>query len=335
MYDSFLYGYGLTLALFNVLGEVANKKGNEVTRYFNYNNFLKTFLHAKYHKRILRDFNNYFDLNAESRRVHDKVKEFLIANEDEIFSNGFERWASQHIFTKDKSQLDHVIIYSYILYNYWYHLLYTQVLQEGYSIEFIKAASLHIEKSLKSKAKIFTTNFDTLLDQHLSPDHMHGTFALPLKEMQDVILMVDGVNDRFEYVYLFGTNGVEKRHRLNLIRDLKQDCYDLDFFYQEDLALGHMLIYGLSFGYNQIMPEDYLREHPEQKDFNLLRSVDGHILSRIDSFFEAGRISKVTISYHTSEDLDSLKNIVAGTKFNAIVEYKHSTEIFDFIALVR
>ena len=70
---------------------------------------------------------------------------------------------------------------------------------------------------IKPEAKIYTTNFDTLLDRFLKPKHIHGIFALPLREMQDVILELDRTKDEFEYIYLFGTNGVEKLHRLNLI----------------------------------------------------------------------------------------------------------------------
>ena len=51
---------------------------------------------------------------------------------------GFERWFSQHIFTKNDTDCIDVKVYSYILYNYWYHLLYTQVLQDKFSVDFIK-----------------------------------------------------------------------------------------------------------------------------------------------------------------------------------------------------
>jgi hypothetical protein len=201
-------------------------------------------------------------------------------------------------------------------------------------VDFIKETCLYIGKSIKPSAKIYTTNFDTLLEPYLSPEHIHGKFALPLREMQDVILYLDRVKDRFEYVYLFGTNGFEKLNRLNLLREFNQGCYDLDFFFKEDLVLGHLLIFGISFGYIKIMPDYYLEEHPEHKSFHLLRSVDGHIVSRIDALFKQGKIDKVTISYYTDEDLDNIKNIVETTAFKSVVEYKHSTEIFDFNTLM-
>lgn len=330
MYDSFLFGYGLTLALFVILGKIADNKYSRAERYFNYNDFLKAFLHAKHHKRILRDFNKYFGMNIEAQKNHDEAKAFLIANESDIYSIGFERWISKYIPIRDNPQIDFAIIYSYFLYNYWYHLLHTQVLQERSSVEFLQSASLHIKSSLKPGARVFTTNFDTLLDKYLFPEHIHGTFALPLNQLRDVFIKFDRVKDEHEYSYLLGTNGVEKQNRINLISKVDQEYYDLRFFFQEDLVLGHLLIYGMSFGYNQIMPDDYLEKNPQEKTFNYLRSVDGHILKRIEELFADGKVSKVTISYYTEADLENLKNIIGAAVFESIVEYRQAVEIFDF-----
>ena len=175
--------------------------------------------------------------------------------------------------------------------------MYSQILQQPHSLDFITKAGIHIKRKLRSKKQIYTTNFDTILDKSLSPKHIHGIFALPLEKMQDLILDLDREKNEFEYTYLLGTNGFEKLNRLNLIRVLNQSYYDLNFFFQDNLKLGNLLIYGMSFGYNQIMPTDYLEENPEHKDFHLLRSVDGHILSRINALYINNRINKITISY--------------------------------------
>ena len=78
MYNFFLYGYGLTLAVFNELEKIADTKDISVNDCFNYNDFLKTFLHAKYHKKILRDFNKYFVLNTKTQAAHDEARNFLL-----------------------------------------------------------------------------------------------------------------------------------------------------------------------------------------------------------------------------------------------------------------
>ena len=78
------------------------------------------------------------------------------------------------------------------------------------------------------------------------------------------------------------------------------------------------------------MPDDFLEKNPQEKTFNYLRSVDGHILRRIEELFANGKVSKVTISYYTKEDLDNLSFVIGASTFNSIVEYKNATEIFDF-----
>ena len=335
MYDSFLYGYGLTLAIFDILIKMTVERNETVNYYFNFNDFLKAFLHAEDHKRIIRRFNKYFELNRKTQKAHDDTKAFLIANENEIYSLGFERWISKHIFNKDNPQISNMIVYTYILYNYWYHLLYSQILQQPYSLDFITKAGMHIERIFGSKKQIYTTNFDTILDKSLSPKHIHGTFALPLEKMQDLILDLDREKNEFEYTYLLGTNGFEKLNRLNLIGTLNQSYYDLDLFFQDNLKLGNLMIYGMSFGYNQIMPIDYLEANPEHKNFTLLRSVDGHILSRINALYLKNRINKITISYFSDDDLEGLENIIGTTDFHTIVKYIQSNELFDFNTVTR
>lgn len=333
MYDSFLYGYGLTLAIFDILEKMTFKMNERVIYYFSYTDFLKAFLHAEDHKRIIKNFNKYFELNSKTKKAHDEARAFLITNEDEICSIGFERWISEYIFVKDNPILDSVIVYSYILYNYWYHLLYSQVLQKPYLQDFIAKVGLQIGENFRFKDQIYTTNFDTLLDKVLSPQHIHGTFAIPLRKMQDLILEINRDQNGFKYTYLFGTNGVEKLNRLNQIRDLNQNYYDLNFFFQENLNLGHLMIFGMSFGSNHIMPNDYLEEHPEHKNFHLLRSVDGHILSRINALFSRNQVNKITLSYFSNSDLENLESIIGTTDFHDIVEFKQASKMFDFKSL--
>lgn len=331
MYDSLLYGYGLTLAIFNTIQEMAIENGDDENCYFDVNDFLHTFLHSKEHKRIVRSFNRYFVINSKTQPAHDVAKTFLISNEDEIYKIGFERWISSYISSigNDPTK-DYGIIYIYILYNYWYHLLFSQILQKPYSKDFLRKAGSHIKNKLNSKDKIYTTNFDTILDDFLSPKHLHGIFALPLVKLKDILLEFDRIKDEFEYIYLLGTSGVEKQNRLNIINGRKQNYYNLDLLLNENLQLGHLLIYGMSFGYNKIISDDYLEENPEHEDFYWLRSVDGHILRRLNTLFLDQRIQKITLSYYTREDLENLQTIIEFTDFASIVEFKKSNQIFQF-----
>ena len=333
MYDSFLYGYGLTLSVFTKIKNLPFDKKLHALNYLDFNIFFNEFILANDGDKILIDFYKYFEITATTKKAHDASRYFLYKHRDEINSVGFERWISQHIFEKDNSTLDNTKVYTYLIYNYWYHILYTQILNKKCVKKALRKISKKILKKINSRDNIYTTNFETLLDLYLSPKHIHGTFSLPLNNVGDIILWPDRKKNEFEYIYLFGTNGVEKGTRLYQIQQLSQDKYHLGFFFEDNLNLGHLLIYGLSFSSNKIMPDSYLEENPQHKDFYFLKSVDGHILKRLEALYINQRIKKITISYYTEKELEYLTEIIRATQFKAIVEFKHSSEIFRFSSI--
>ncbi|MBT7069994.1 MAG: hypothetical protein HN855_11035 [Anaerolineae bacterium] len=328
MYDSFLYGYGLTLAVFAQTQEIPFDRPVHAIKYLDFNAFFNEFIQANDRDKILVDFYKYFEIHPETKKAHDAARLFLSKHRDEINLIGFERWISQHIFEKNNTTLDNVKVYTYLLYNYWYHILYIQLLNKKYSKKVLRKFSREVLKKVRSRENIYTTNFETLLDQYLFPKHIHGTFSLPLGSVGDIILWLDRKKNEFEYSYLFGTNGIEKGIRLHQIHQLSQDKYHLDFFFEDKLDLGHLLIYGLSFSPNKVMPDNYLEEAPQHKDFYFLRSVDGHIQKRLEALYINQRVKKITISYYTEKEREYLAEVIRATPFKDIVEYKHSSEIF-------
>ena len=185
-----------------------------------------------------------------------------------------------------------------------------------------------IRKEIHTTGNIFTTNFDTVLDSYLRPQHLHGTAPIPLVNPREIVLEIFPNGKDLEYSYLFGANGLEKMMRLDKIRQLSQNKYHLDFFYNPEIALGHLLIYGLSFGKAEVISNEFLEKYPEHENFYLSRSVDGHILLKLSERFQKGFLSKVTVSYYTSQDLEHLRHFFSMTDLLPIVEFKHATEIF-------
>jgi hypothetical protein len=107
---------------------------------------------------------------------------------DEILSYGFERWVSKNLFSRAES-LDHnKKTYIYLLYNYWAHLVFIEILRSSKAQDLLAEIAGKILQKMRNKEQIYTTNFDTFLDEYLHPHHLHGTFSLPLVRMQDVIL---------------------------------------------------------------------------------------------------------------------------------------------------
>jgi hypothetical protein len=325
MYDSLLFGYGLSLAVSKSLSSSLKITGRQ-KEYLYFDTFFKAFITSNEHKRVYRDFLKYFKITQESALAHRNTKIYLASRLDEILSYGFERWVSKYLFSSDNPVGGDTKIYIYILYNYWAHVLYKELLVSSEAEKLYAKIGEKILQQIRNKEQIFTTNFDTFLDKYLHPHHLHGKFSLPLENITDLILYLDG--EKFEYGYLFGTNGIEKLSRLDKIRKLTQDKYKLDFFYNRNIDLGHLLIYGLSFGTAEFFTKDFLNKYPKYKDDFLMRSIDGHILIKLNERFQKKLLSKITLSYHTNQDLEYLKKMFSSIEVASIVDFIHSSEVF-------
>lgn len=319
MYDSIIYGNGLTISIMN---KIESKYKNLYSiKYLDFNNFLKEFIISNDHCRIVRKFKDCFDVsNSEINNNHIICREQLKKEKEEICKLGFERWFSKYMFDKNDESINLLKHYLYGLYNYWYSMIKDEVLDNIDVKDYIYKISCEILEKIKHKDMIFTTNFDTLIDDVVQPKHLHGRFIVPLKKLNQIVLR--SLNEfELEYKYLFGTNGLEKADRLKKINDFNQDDYDLDFFFGDIESLGHLLIYGLSFGDSKCIKEKH-------KDLYFVKSVDGHILLRLNFLYKLKKVDKITISYYSENDLIYLKQIIGTTDFKDIVEYINCSSIF-------
>lgn len=326
MYDSFLYGYGLTLFVFDQISNLVSES-NPCKPFMNIDNFWANFLNAEKHNRILSDFNKYFDLNDKTNYEHKITRDFLKAGLSEIQELGFERWVSKNLFDKDKRIPKGAQFYMYSLYNYWYNMLHQNILNKpsiGFKIDKIAA---QICNQLSTQNKIFTTNYDELLDITLRPKHIHGRFIIPLVDLNQ-IMMSHLTEKEFEYTYLFGTSGIEKLSRLNVIKNLTQTYYDLDFFYDSDLYFDHLLIFGLSLGRAEMISDSFLSEYPNNSNLYLAKSVDGHILLNLQKMYDDKRLNKITISYYSKDELKYYQDLFELTNYSSIVDYINSADVF-------
>ena len=129
---------------------------------------------------------------------------------------------------------------------------------------------------------------------------------------------------------MFGSNGLEKLSRLDKIRNHEQNKYNLEFFYDRELYLGHLLIYGISFGKTEFINNEFLKTYPEHEKLYYIRSLDGHILLKLNQLYNAKKIEKITLAYYSQDDLMHYRNIIGFTDFEPIVECKQCDEIFNF-----
>lgn len=322
MYDSFLYGNGLSLS---ILSKIKETTSSPLARYLDCSLFINEFARSQPHSKILREYSNLFTITKESQEVHAEALSTLGVCCDEISGLGFERWVSKYLFQKDRTSKT-TQTYIYMLYNYWYHVISREIISSKAALNIISSYSSLINNLLENNCLIFTTNFDSLLDNNLSIQHLHGRFVVPLAKVNDIISHTyeDGT---FEYRYLFGTSGLEKTVRLKGIQKTFQHTYDLDFFYNTSLNLGSLLIYGLSFGKTEFMSDEFLDSNPDHKQLKLIMSVDGHIIEKLSIKHQAGQLTKITISYYSDADLANYNNIFQDSAIEHIIEYKHCDEI--------
>ena len=173
------------------------------------------------------------------------MKNKLASRIEEINNYGVERWVGKNLFNPSNEVSSEEKMYLYLLYGYWAHLVYEEITSLPNIQKLLEKTAEEIRRKLKSDKTIFTTNFDTLLDKYMHPQHLHGIIPIPLVDVGEMILKIFQNKKDLEYSFLLGANGIEKITRLDEIRQLTQDKYQLDFFYNLELDLGHLLIYGL------------------------------------------------------------------------------------------
>ena len=324
-FDSLLYGNGLTIAILSILKEHSKSNFRD---YLDCDTFIGDFITAKSHRRILREYLKYFNITDVTKANHDKARSILRENFDDISNLGFERWVSKNLFS-DNRDFQRLKWYAYLLYNYWYHIIDKEILNDIKIKKLRNDIGRYVLDSLQNTNNIFTTNFDNILDDSLNPKHIHGRFRLPLDKIANIILQ--HYNDKnFKYKYLFGTNGLEKLTRLNNINKITQNIYDLDFLYDDSLELGSLLIFGIAFGRAEFISDTFLEEYPEDRKNKLLMTVDGHILLKLALRHQKKQLTKITIAYHTDADRINYKLLFEESELERIIEFKHCDELFNF-----
>ena len=326
MYDSFLFGYGLTLAISNKLSN-SSLITIQQKQILYFDSFFQAFITSRNNEQLYRKFLRLFRIDENLYHLHDQMKNTLEARMEEILSYGVERWVGKNLFNPNKEVSSEEKMYIYLLYAYWAHLMHLEVLRLPGTKKVLRANAKKIRKVIGPTQNIFTTNFDTLLDKYFNPQHLHGIIQAPLTNVETIILKISPNKKDLEYSFLFGANGLEKEGRLKEIHKMRQDVYQLDFFYRSNLSLGHLLIYGLSFGKTEFISKEFLNAYPKYENDYSFRSVDGHILKTLNKKYQEGLLSKITISYYTPQDLEHLKYFLSMTDFISIVEFKHANDI--------
>jgi len=324
MYNSMIFGNGMTLY---TMAKIRQSTEILYKEYLDCNNFINSLIQSKIHQKIRRDYYKLFDEN-NPQNIKYRDLSFVRFKEDfDLISKlGFERWVSAKMFEKGKEPSVYDKLASYLIYNYWFSVADNIISNSNTAHRIIDKTATSFLSKLTSDDRIFTTNFDSLYDDVLNPQHLHGRFQLPLKKFRDVRYKSLSSTE-FEYKFLLGSNGLEKSTRINRIIDFNEKIYELDFFVDDSIFYGYLLIFGLAFGRTKFMTDEFLEEYPQHKTNRLVLSVDGHIIFRLEKLLELGRLEKITLSYYSKSDLDNYKFILNESPLLKIIQFIHCDEI--------
>lgn len=324
MYDSIIFGYGLTLEANYRIRNLRLPYYSE--KYLDFNTLLADFVNAKEHSRIRLDYFKLVDiLNNDILLVHEEVRQTLKEKFDDITTIGFERWVSRYLLSNNQVTEDSKLAI-YLLYNFWFSKIDSEVLSDKRALKIINDLSDNIMNKSNNDVKIYTTNFDTMFDKTLSPAHLHGKFKVPFIKANQIINHFISETE-FEYDFLFGTSGYEKMTRLDKINEIDNQVYDLDFFFDLSINIGHVLLIGLSFSETEVIPEEILSKHTSLNQSFIFNSVDGHILLRLKILKDNNQLSQITYAYYSEAGKEHFRRLIDGTSLEGIVNFIDSKSI--------
>ena len=126
MYDSFLFGYGLTLAISNKLSKTSVLTPQQKQILY-FDSFFHTFVTSEDHKRIYRQFLRKYKVDSSKVNLHEQMKNKLASRIEEINNYGVERWVGKNLFDPSNEVSSEEKMYLYLLYGYWAHLVYEEI----------------------------------------------------------------------------------------------------------------------------------------------------------------------------------------------------------------
>ena len=301
-YDGMLFGNGLSINLISQLQPLIKSDKHYL---LNIDSFLKAFidnqLSPKEENRIFKLF--YKSKDITNLKNFEKIKDAFIQYYKTRDAN-IEYWLGADLFTEvDKCEYNSPAIKTFFpfMYNIWHEIMldYLSYLNLNKKLKNFEESIISV---ISRDAHIFTTNFDRLFEG-LKPNHLHGSFLKDYKIFDELIFKKIS-EESFYYKCIWGWNGIGK---LNFIQNIKEipgyeKCFDFDFFFDKNLYMKNLLIYGISFqnsGYTKKLSASM----PKYKKPVIGGIVDEHILIRLKGLQNLRKLEKITFAYYSDSEL--------------------------------
>lgn len=304
-YNSLLFGNGLTL---NLLYQLKPYIPENKRYLLSIDSFLKEWIKGgisprEKNKLYTAFYGNRKDMQQKFELIKEDLNVFF-----QNYSSDLEYFLGATLFEKPEDDLlKSVKMVFPLFYNAWWIIL-AEYLEYQDLNNRINNFYQQVAEIITKPGYIYTTNFDLFADS-LHPEHLHGRFLPDIKRYKDIVYHTYDNDERFYYKYVWGHNGIGK---LNLIEQLRSfsDCssyFDFDFFFDSNLKIDNMLIYGMGFkksGYINQLQELY----PKYQKAAFGGIIDEHILVRICGLQESGKLNQVDVTYYDENEKEHLRN---------------------------
>lgn len=303
-YNGVLFGNGMTL---NVLSQIKDDIPKDKRYLLNIDDFLKGWIENKITEHEVRVLYSALYGNDKSKWSFFDILKEETKSYYKKYNADIEYVMGKLLF--QESEYKDVITFFPIMYNVWYIILSDYL----YYLNLWSKVDCFYEDVVKKTGHplyLWTTNFD-LFAEKVNPMHIHGKFLQKIKNYNDIVFKMFNENKNYYYKYIWGHNGMGK---LGIIREIMKyhdykKYFDFDFFFNNNIRMKKLLIYGMGFrksGYVSELKKKFHRY--EQPAFGAI--IDEHILDRIRVMLEAGMIEEIYITYFGEKEKSHLQAVM-------------------------
>ena len=325
-YDGILFGNGMTL---NLLSQLKSQTIKQKRYLLDIDDFLKSYISNSISPREEeRIFSLFYDQKCPKNIMYfNKIKK-EIANYYMVHNSNIEYWLGKDLFMASHCGYNFSLIKTIFpgLYNIWHEIMFDYLFYSGQQ-PYIKNFSHSVKHVLDTDLYVFTTNFDRLLND-LCPQHLHGSFVSRYKKYREICFSFIN-EEEFYFKCLWGWNGIGKQEYIKNLKTIREhgDYFDFDFFFDENICVKNLLIYGMGFqisGYMSNLAQVNLKyKNPIHGGI-----IDDHILQRLRVMQSSRQLSNITFAYYSDKDKHHYEQLAA--LFNLRnVDYIPS-QLFDF-----
>lgn len=306
-FDALLIGNGSTINLLNQLSLELDVEKSYLLKFDDFCKALSNDEISYREKRIICSVLYRKDVKDSSHYI--KMLQQYLIQFYQMHDGNIEYHLGVWLFDKKNCPFDYDLTTGIfpVLYNLWHQLLVDYV---NYSnkFDFVYRYCDSILTYLCKAAKVYTINFDCFLDT-IPAEHLHGKFVERLKCYDDAIYYKEN-DGGFKFKNVWGWNGIGKFDFISTFNK-RGDCkkyFDFSFFFDNDLFIENLLVYGVGFQVSGYV--DNLKLIRQGESLYVGGIVDEHLLIRFKELQNKSKLKNITFAFYNEDDKERYRKLV-------------------------